>query len=165
MPTEVLATSRAGQQIARLHKRQAKVVDQFLNDLANRGCQALAYRLSGPMPIDRLCVKHLSGAIRVVVAFETAERAWVLLVGPHDNKDPILNVYSELYRLNRRRSTGQRRSGQTSMLRRTRRTSTTRARDGGHRDPRKSRTAPQDTSRLMRTALLRILRWIGAPRS
>lgn len=99
MPTEVLATSRAGQQIARLHKRQAKVVDQFLNDLANRGCQALAYRLSGPMPIDRLCVKHLSGAIRVVVAFETAVRAWVLLVGPHDNKDPILNVYSELYRL------------------------------------------------------------------
>jgi hypothetical protein len=42
------------------------------------------------------CVRHLSGAIRVVVAFETAERAWVLLVGPHDNKDPILNVYSEL---------------------------------------------------------------------
>ena len=23
----------------------------------------------------------------------------MLLVGPHDNKDPILNVYSELYRL------------------------------------------------------------------
>jgi hypothetical protein len=99
VPTEVLATSRADQQIARLHKRQAKAVDQFLDDLASRGCRALAYRLSGPMPVDRLCVKQLNGAIRVVVAFETAERAWVLLVGPHDNKDPILNVYSELYRL------------------------------------------------------------------
>jgi hypothetical protein len=35
----------------------------------------------------------------VVVAFETARRAWILLVGPHDDHDPILNVYSELYRL------------------------------------------------------------------
>jgi hypothetical protein len=99
MPTEVLATGRAEQQIARLHKRQAKALGQLLDDLAAGGCQALAYRLSGPTPIDHLCVKHLSGALRVVVAFETPERAWVLLVGSHDDKDPILNVYSELYRL------------------------------------------------------------------
>ena len=26
-------------------------------------------------------------------------RAWILLVGPHDDQDPILNVYAELYRL------------------------------------------------------------------
>jgi hypothetical protein len=97
--TEVLSTSRADQQIARLHRRQAKAFDQFLDDLARLGCRALAYQLSGPTPIDHLCVKHLSGAIRVVVAFETAERAWILLVGRHDDKDPILNVYSELYRL------------------------------------------------------------------
>jgi hypothetical protein len=67
--------------------------------LAARGCHALAYRLSGPAPVDQLCVKHLTGSLRVVVAFETATRAWVLLVGPHDERDPILNVYAELYRL------------------------------------------------------------------
>jgi hypothetical protein len=35
----------------------------------------------------------------VVVAFETPQRAWILLVGPHDDRDPVLNVYAELYRL------------------------------------------------------------------
>ena len=33
------------------------------------------------------------------MAFETPERAWILLVGPHDDQDPVLNVYAELYRL------------------------------------------------------------------
>jgi len=56
-------------------------------------------KLSGPAPVDRLCVKHLSGSLRVVVAFESAERAWILLVGRHDDKDPVLNVYADLYRL------------------------------------------------------------------
>jgi hypothetical protein len=60
---------------------------------------ALAYRLSGPTPVDHLCVKHLGGSLRVVVAFESPTRAWILLVGPHDDQDPVLNVYAELYRL------------------------------------------------------------------
>jgi hypothetical protein len=34
-----------------------------------------------------------------VVAFESVMRAWILLVGPHDDQDPVLNVYAELYRL------------------------------------------------------------------
>jgi hypothetical protein len=55
--------------------------------------------LSGPAPVDRICVKHLRGALRVVVAFERADRAWVLLVGPHDDRGPVLNVYTELYGL------------------------------------------------------------------
>jgi hypothetical protein len=63
------------------------------------GCRALAYRLSGPAPVDHLCVKHIGGPLRVVVAFETSHRAWILLVGPHDDRDPVLNVYAELYRL------------------------------------------------------------------
>ncbi len=41
VPTEVLATSRAEQQIAGLRNKQAKAVDQFLDDLASRGCGAL----------------------------------------------------------------------------------------------------------------------------
>ncbi len=99
MPTEVLVTQRAEQQIDALGRMQARAFGDFLNDLAVRGCAALGYRLSGPTPLDHLCVKHLSGSLRVVVAFESADRAWVLLVGPHDDQDPVLNVYAELYRL------------------------------------------------------------------
>ena len=99
MPTEVLATSRADQQIAKLTRKHARAFDAFVNDLAAHGCQALAYRLSGERPIDHICVKHLLGSLRVVVAFESPRRAWILLVGPHDDQDPVLNVYAELYRL------------------------------------------------------------------
>lgn len=49
--------------------------------------------------MDHLCVKHLRDSLRVVVAFEGQQRAWILLVGRHDDKDPVLNVYAELYRL------------------------------------------------------------------
>jgi hypothetical protein len=68
-------------------------------DLAARGCKALGYRLSGPAPADHICVKHLRDSLRVVVAFEGHQRAWILLVGRHDVQDPVLNVYAELYRL------------------------------------------------------------------
>jgi hypothetical protein len=99
MPTEVLATSRADQQIASLTRKHTRAFDGFLNQLAAHGCEALAYRLSGEQPIDHICVKHLSGSLRVVVAFESPRRAWILIVGQHDDRDPVLNVYAELYRL------------------------------------------------------------------
>jgi hypothetical protein len=99
VPTEVIATPRAGQQIAGLDRTHARAFGEFLDDLAARGCQALGYRLSGPAPVDHLCVKHLRDSLRVVVAFEGQRRAWILLVGRHDDQDPILNVYAELYRL------------------------------------------------------------------
>ena len=99
MATEVLATPRAEQQIGALGRKQAKAFSDFLSDLAARGCAALAYRLSGPAPLDHLCVKHLGGSLRVVVAFESERRAWIMLVGPHDDQDPVLNIYAELYRL------------------------------------------------------------------
>lgn len=99
MRTEVLSTPRADQQIKSLTRRHAKTFDDFLDDLAARGCQALAYRLTGETPVDHICVKHLRGSLRAVVAFEASRRAWILLVGPHDDQDPILNVYAELYRL------------------------------------------------------------------
>jgi hypothetical protein len=99
MPTEVLSTPRADQQIQSLTRKLARTFDAFLDDLAARGCQALAYRLTGETPVDHVCVNHLRGALRVIVAFETPSKAWVLLVGPHDDQDPVLNVYAELYRL------------------------------------------------------------------
>jgi hypothetical protein len=99
VPTEVLATPRADQQIAGLDRTHARAFGEFLDDLAARGCQALGYRLSGPAPVDHLCVKHLRDTLRVVVAFEGQQRAWIVLVGRHDDQDPVLNVYAELYRL------------------------------------------------------------------
>jgi hypothetical protein len=99
VPTEVIATPRADQQIAGLDRTDARAFGEFLDDLAARGCQALGYRLSGPAPVDHLCVKHLRNSLRVVVAFEGRQRAWILLVGRHDDQDPVLNVYAELYRL------------------------------------------------------------------
>jgi hypothetical protein len=57
VPTEVIATPRADQQIAGLDRIHARAFGEFLDDLAARGCQALGYRLSGPAPVDYLCVK------------------------------------------------------------------------------------------------------------
>ena len=68
MVAEVLATPRAEQQIDGLTRRNARVFERFLDELAAGGCRALAYRLSGHEPVDHLCVRHLSGSLRVVVA-------------------------------------------------------------------------------------------------
>lgn len=59
----------------------------------------MGYRLTGPAPLDHLCVKHLVGQLRIVVGFASAEEAWILLVGPHDDHDPGLDVYAALYAL------------------------------------------------------------------
>jgi hypothetical protein len=61
-----------------------------------RGCAALAYRLSGDL-LDHLCVVHLIGALRVMVAFESAKVAYVILFGNHDDSQPPLDVYRQLY--------------------------------------------------------------------
>lgn len=87
MPTEVIATPRADQQIAQLDRTYAKAFADFLDELAAHGCQALGYRLSGPTPVDHICVKHLRDSLRVVVAFEEPGQAWILLLGRHDNQD------------------------------------------------------------------------------
>ena len=64
VPTEVIATPRADQQIAGLDRTHARAFGEFLDDLAARGCQALGYRLSGPAPVDHLCVKHLRDSFK-----------------------------------------------------------------------------------------------------
>jgi len=99
VPAEVIATPRADQQIAGLDRTHARAFGEFLDDLAARGCQALGYRLSGYAPVDHLCVKHLRDSLKVVVAFEGQQRAWIVLVGRHDDQDPVLTVYAGLYRL------------------------------------------------------------------
>lgn len=99
VPVKVIATRRAQQQIATFDRTHEQALNAFLDDLSLNGCTALAYRLTGPVPLSRLCVKHLRASLRVVVAFESPHQACVLLVGPHDASDPGLDVYAELYEL------------------------------------------------------------------
>ena len=96
MPTEVVATPRAEQQMAALDRVHARAFGDLLDDLAAQGCKALSYRLSDSMSVDHMCVKHLRDTFRVVVAFEAPHWAWILLIGRHDDQDPVLNVYAEL---------------------------------------------------------------------
>jgi hypothetical protein len=95
---EVRATPLANNVIKELPRRSRLAYDQFEADLAARGCAALKYRLSGEL-LDHLCVLHLIGALRAIVAFESAEVAYVILAGNHDDSQPPPDVYRSLYAL------------------------------------------------------------------
>lgn len=96
MPYEVKATPIAVRQIAALRGQRRKVFEAFVRALSIEGCKALGYRLTGAAPLPQLCVKHLRGSDRVVVAFEN-ETAWILLVGPHEEGDRRADIYTALY--------------------------------------------------------------------
>ena len=98
MAYEVTATPLAQRQIAGLRGPRRKAFDTFVTLLANEGCRALAYRLTGDEPLPRLCVQHLRAHDRVVVTFE-GSTAWVLLVGPHDEGSRRADVYTAPYQL------------------------------------------------------------------
>jgi hypothetical protein len=97
--TSVLITERVEQQVGQLHKKERRSYDQFLLALRAHGCASLNYRLSGGELLSRICVARLAGALRVVVAFSAHNAAVILLVGPHDDQDPFVDVYSQLYEL------------------------------------------------------------------
>jgi len=97
--TSTLTTERAAQQVDQLRKKQRRSYDQFLLALRAQGCASLNYRLSGDDLLSKICVAHLAGALRVVVAFLEPNVATILLVGPHDDQDPFMDVYSQLYEL------------------------------------------------------------------
>ena len=98
MPTQIVRTMRADQQLRGLDRAKQRRVLDFLRELEANGCVALGYRLTGPEPLDRLCAKHLGGALRAIVAFESEAKAWLLLVAEHKDDDPEFNIYAELYR-------------------------------------------------------------------
>jgi len=93
-----MATPVAERQIRGLRGPRRRAYEQFEQHLAATGCAALGYRLTGCDPLPRLCVKHLRGSDRVVVAFD-GSIAWVLLVGPHTEADQAADVYTALYDL------------------------------------------------------------------
>jgi hypothetical protein len=97
--TSALVTERAAQQVGQLRRKERRSYDQFLLDLRARGCAALNYRLTGDDLLSKVCVAHLAGALRVIVAFPSHNVATILLVGPHADQDPFVDVYSQLYEL------------------------------------------------------------------
>jgi hypothetical protein len=97
--TSTLITERAAQQAGQLRKKERRSYDQFLLALRAHGCASLNYRLSGDDLLSKICVAHLSGSLRVVVAFSAHNVATILLAGPHDDQDPFMDVYSQLYEL------------------------------------------------------------------
>lgn len=97
MTWDVRQTRIASAQAAGLRGRAKRAYESFLDELHVRACAALGYRLTGPVPLEKLCVKHLYGADRVVVAFAPDGEVWVLLIGPHHG-DPNRNVYDLLYK-------------------------------------------------------------------
>ncbi|WP_186315518.1 type II toxin-antitoxin system RelE family toxin [Catellatospora sichuanensis] len=98
MPVALEWTPRAEQQFESLRNRQQQQVAQFLRHLEAEGCAALGYRLTGGVPLDHLCVKHV-GDLRIVVAFRSGRQACVVLIGRHDEADPGGDVYAALYEL------------------------------------------------------------------
>ena len=101
MAHQVQATALVERQIRGLRGPTRAAFETFTGDLARRGCAALGYRLTG-QSIERLCVHHLRGRWRVVVAFDAAPVVWVVLVAQHTG-EAATNVYDLLYAL-----TGQR---------------------------------------------------------
>lgn len=96
---EVVETLLATVQASRLRGPASRAYERVLDELASRGCAALAYRVTGPEPLEHLCAKHLRDEDRVVVVFEGSTRAWVLLVGAHRGDDRGRDIYDQRYQL------------------------------------------------------------------
>jgi hypothetical protein len=98
--TEIDFTVLAERQYAALKGPRRKAMDEFLRDLARRGCGAISgrtgYRLAGQAPVSRLCDRHLHGEDRVIVAFESPDLAVVLIIAPHRAGHPR-DVYANLW--------------------------------------------------------------------
>ena len=99
MSVEVRETVLAARQSDALRGPRRTSYNAFLDELAARGRAALDYRVTGPEPLSWLCVKHLRGRDRAIVAFASSEVACVVLLGPHNDDDPGQDVYAMLYRL------------------------------------------------------------------
>lgn len=99
MTIEVRVTRIAETQITGLRGPNRRAFERFRDELGDKGCEALHYRVTGEH-VDKLCVRHLRGAWRVVVAFHPDENtAWIVLVAEHTDDDRNRNVYELLYEI------------------------------------------------------------------
>ena len=64
--------------------------------LANEGCRAADYALSGPPPWAHLCAVHIDGW-RVVVAFPAKDEVTIVKIARHDpSSDPYREIADDL---------------------------------------------------------------------
>jgi hypothetical protein len=89
----------SSRQVSGLRGPARQAYDGFLKDLVQRGCAAMGYRLTGSAPINSMCVKHLRGQDRAIVIFREPDEAWILFVGPHNDRTPEKNIYEWVYRI------------------------------------------------------------------
>ncbi|MER5864569.1 hypothetical protein [Kitasatospora sp. NPDC002040] len=99
MPTRVETTNLAAADALKLRGSEKKSFLDWTYDLEQRGCAALDYRLTGEPPVNQICVKHLFGNLRAIVAFDGDGTAWIVMVGPHDESDQENNIYTRLWNL------------------------------------------------------------------
>lgn len=64
--------------------------------LERLGCEAAGYRLAGDS-LDKLCVIHLWGRWRLVLAFPEVDVALVVDIGEHLDNDRSRDVYTRVY--------------------------------------------------------------------
>lgn len=93
---DVWPTPIASEDIDELHGDVRTAAKQKRVELERRGCAAADYRLSGA-DVQRICIVRLPRKHRMVVAFPAEEEVAILLVGPHDETNPEVNVYTRLY--------------------------------------------------------------------
>lgn len=89
-------TPIGGEDIAGLHGDVRAAANQKQQQLRRHGCPAADYRLSGA-DVEHICIVKLPRKHRMVVAFPSDEEVVILLVGPHDDTNPEVDVYARLY--------------------------------------------------------------------
>lgn len=92
MPVHVQLARSAATYRDNLRGRDKARYQDWLDELKSQGCTAMDYRLTGEF-VDRFCMKHLIGPERAVVVFDSPKLATIVLLGPHDAKNPDRDIY------------------------------------------------------------------------
>ena len=96
-PVRVNLTQLAAEDRRRLSGQLLKRVEQKLDELVAQGCAEAGYRLQGAA-VERICAVHVGANMRLLSAFPAPGEIWVLLIGPHEDQNPNVDVYRSLYR-------------------------------------------------------------------
>jgi hypothetical protein len=89
-------TPHARRVIAGLRGAARDSLKQALLALESSGCDAAGYRLTGPV-LGRLCMVHLYGSWRLLLAFAEPDVAVVIDIGEHLGSDRHRDIYARLY--------------------------------------------------------------------
>jgi hypothetical protein len=93
---DVWPTPIGSEDIDELRGDLRSAVKQKIRELKSQGCAAANYRLSGD-DVEHICIVVLPRRHRMVIAFPAEDEVTILLVGPPEEADPEVNVYTRLY--------------------------------------------------------------------